>query len=308
MKKLILVLAILLVASPVWAVLDVNIVKVDSDTVAITYTGADVNLPRAFALTVTINGTGTFTATSLNNFKTGESTASSRGFGIYPASITIDSAGVVSNYGTPLADPCSVGTTDQILPSQSIVLEFGSLYYGDVNAPAASGTLCTLDFTKGTATQITLGTEAVYRGGIVLENGDQTTDTFTYVIPVDECLSSSATEYAKWVEYGKPACWCFRKNCRGDADGQKTFLKPVMSSDLTIFKGAYNKSKADVKALVVSGMPGICADFDRADTFLKPVMSSDLTIFKAYYNDADNTVPECDQAPVTTGPYNFWTN
>ncbi len=307
MKKLILVLAILLVASPVWAALDVNLVLVDSDTVAVVYTGADsANLPRAFALTLTITG-GTFDSFVAGSYLQGESTAAAPGFGIYPARIAIDSTGTVTGYGDPLADSADPGATAGFGTS-SIVLEFGSLYYGDANAPLTGDTLCEINFTKGTAAQITLADETTYRGGIVLENGTQLTDTAAVTLAVPECLSSSATEYSKWVEYGKPDCWCFRKQCRGDADGVKTTLKPVMNPDLTIFKAAFNQSKTYVKTLIVSGKPGICADFDHKDTTLKPVMNPDLTIFKEYFNDSDASVPQCDAAPVVTGPYNSWKN
>jgi hypothetical protein len=115
-------------------------------------------------------------------------------------------------------------------------------------------------------------------------------------------------EYAKWVDYSRPDCWCCRKQCRGDADCKKTALKPVMGPDLTVFKAAYNKSKAVVKTIMVGTVPGVCADFDHKDTVMKPVMGPDLTIFKNYYNDPDATVPQCDAAPIITGPYNFWTN
>jgi hypothetical protein len=126
-----------------------------------------------------------------------------------------------------------------------------------------------------------------------------------------ECLiggNAGTGEYAKWVEYSRPDCWCYKKQCRGDADGKKTTLKPVMGPDLTVFKAAYNKSKAIVKTIMVGTVPGVCADFDHKDTTLKPVMGPDLTIFKNYYNDADALVPVCNVAPVITGPVNFWMN
>jgi hypothetical protein len=310
MKKLILVLAIALMAVPAMA-LDVYMTN-SGTTLTVAYKNADpANLPRAFALKIVLDGTGTFNLNGISGFKTGESVSTTKGgtpgYGIFPARINIASTGTVNSYGNPLADSNDAGATGTGLGTNTVVLEFGSLYYGDVNAPATSGTLCSLTFTKGTATKATLSTEATYRGGIVLEDGTAVTDS-NEVVFVTDCLSPSATEYNKWVDYGKPDCWCFRKQCRGDADGAKTLTKPVMSPDLTIFKAAFNKSKADVKLVVSGGKPGICADFDHKDTLTKPVMSPDLTIFKEYFNDADGSVPQCDAAPIITGPYNSWKN
>ena len=328
MKKIIFVLAIF-IAAPAFA-LDVSLVDNEDGTVSIMYSGADANatstMPRAFALEITIDSPGTIT--DVLNYKndiahdnngvdeTGESNSVYPGFGIYPAQITWfpPSGGDprdVNEWGSPLANQSDPGHGDT-LPGANIVLEFGSLYYGDSNEPRAEGKLCdlVLSCNTGENLNIVMVDEDAYRGGLVFEDGTQgDIDSNTIVCDVvDECLNSAATEYTKWGNYGKPDCWCYQKNCRGDADGLKTFLKPVMNPDLTIFKAAFNKTAAYVQTLVVGSTPGICADFDRADTFLKPVMNPDLTIFKAYFNLADGLVPVCDQAPVTTGPYNFWTN
>jgi len=194
MKKLILVLAIAFMACPAFA-LDVNFVEVDSDTVAVVYTDADsANLPRAFALKLTMDGTtGTFDV--IDNFKDdGESTATVPGFGIFPASITIDSTGNVptGGYGSPLADDVNdAGAAGTGLTTSTVILEFGSLYYGEANAPATSGTLCTLDFTAGDATQIAMVGEVQYRisggnvgAGVVLEDGVTADVSATYDIEV----------------------------------------------------------------------------------------------------------------------------
>lgn len=353
MKKLILVLAIALMACPAWAVLTVDLVEVDSDTVAVHYSGADTaNLPRAFALKLTIDGTGEFTAVTAT--KTGESTASAPGFGIFPARIQISTAGAVTDYGNPLAAADSVGTTDQVLPSKEIVLEFGSLYYGDANAPATEGTLCTIDFTKGSATAIAMEDELTYRGGLVFEDGTQGDVAFNYPIQTEETItpptvnkttaapavadkvnggrsetfvasatsslghtleyqftwgdgvvgswgaasqthtytysatgnytvtvqarcaadtavvsavsanyvvtreavkSSNATIYAAWADFGRPNCWAFQRNCRGDADGAGSGLNAnkvwVNATDLNKLALYYGKN--------VAGCP-VCTD------------------------------------------------
>ena len=180
MKKLILVLAILVIAAPAFAAFDVSLVQLAGNNVQIRYTGADpCNLPRAFALVIDVNG-GKADINGVTGYKTGQSTSASRGFGIYPAKITINGAGDVNDWGNPIADkndPLPAGA-DQILPSNKLVLEFGSLYapVADKNqAPATDGNLCTLSIDcNGTGNPtITLTDESTYRGGVVLENGQQ---------------------------------------------------------------------------------------------------------------------------------------
>jgi hypothetical protein len=285
---------------PAFGVLDVNLVIADNDTISIVYRNADVaNLPRAFALVVSIDGTGVFTG--IKGYKTGESTSVSKGFGIYPARINIASDGTVNNYGSPLADSNDAGVTGTGLGTNKVVLEFGSLYFGDVNAPATSGTLCQLDFTKGTATNITLSTEAVYRGGVILEDGETQiavhADLCIGGCGPDYCLLSTAPYYSAWVDFGKPACWCYKRQCQCDADGIKSGLYWCYTSDLNILKSAYQKQDAALR-----GIPnGICADFDHTKSGLYRVYTSDLNQFKQYYQKS--IVPECPNTYV-----NFWTN
>ena len=121
-----------------------------------------------------------------------------------------------------------------------------------------------------------------------------------------ECLiggNAGPLEYSDWVAWGKPDCWCYTKQCRGDINGKPFLGKPVTGADLIIFKAAFNKTDADL-ALVPNG---ICADLNHTTFLGKRVTGADLIIFKAYFNKADSVVPVCDQPPIITGPYNFWT-
>jgi len=189
MRKLILILAIFLISSPAFAALSVYLEREGiTNVVDVKYSGADIaNLPRAFALVIKTNCQALIH--DVNNFKLdGESTAASPGYGIYPARIFIDTAGTVTSYGTPLAD-----STDPVpgdgLDSNSVVLEFGSLYSGDANAPAASGTLCKLYINlNGRTTDfiLTMTDEATYRGGVVLEDGTKVEVNSTLILG---CLS-----------------------------------------------------------------------------------------------------------------------
>nr|NIR25891.1 hypothetical protein [Gammaproteobacteria bacterium]NIR65503.1 hypothetical protein [candidate division Zixibacteria bacterium]NIW98150.1 hypothetical protein [Phycisphaerae bacterium] len=117
-----------------------------------------------------------------------------------------------------------------------------------------------------------------------------------------ECLvggNAGPLEYSDWVTWGKPDCWCYRRQCRGDIDGIQTGPFWVAIPDLNIFRNCFNVFDPVLP-------PGcICADLDHIKTGPFRVAIPDLNIFRAYFNQF--VVPICDQPAIYTGPYNFWT-
>jgi len=134
----------------------------------------------------------------------------------------------------------------------------------------------------------------------VLEDEDLSFILFTE----PDCLSRNAPGYNDWNAWGRPKCWCYPKQCRGDLNGSSFIGKPVTMVDLNLFKLAYNKTDA----VLVTIPDGICADLNHASFIGKRVTMTDLNTFKLYYNKLEAVVPVCDQVPITTGPYNFWTS
>jgi hypothetical protein len=128
---------------------------------------------------------------------------------------------------------------------------------------------------------------------------------------IAEAVKSSAPFIAAWRTFGRPNCWAFKRSCHGDINGTSSgFGANVLwidSSDLTIFKAAYNVVISSLKGVSVNNVPGICADNNRASSGFGAnvlwVDSSDLTNFKQYYNVIQTSVPVCSQTN-----YNFWKN
>ena len=123
----------------------------------------------------------------------------------------------------------------------------------------------------------------------------------------DECLGLRETdpnEYEYWVEWGRPDCWCYPRQCRGDADGLQTGPFWVAIPDLNLFRAAINKPNGALRHVP----NGICADFDHAKTGPFHVAIVDLFIIRLYINKPEADVPLCDEPPIYTGPYNFWTS
>jgi hypothetical protein len=115
--------------------------------------------------------------------------------------------------------------------------------------------------------------------------------------PPDGCMKTGAPEYPAWEQWDKPPCWCYARQCRGDADGIKTGPFWVAIPDLNAFRAAFNKSDT-----VLQGVPyGICSDFDHVKTGPFRIAIPDLNIFRQYFNKIEALVPECDPTD-----YNYW--
>jgi hypothetical protein len=79
-------------------------------------------------------------------------------------------------------------------------------------------------------------------------------------------------EYDYWVESGKPECWCYPRQCHGDADGKKqgSFTPGywyVGSDDLDIMSLGWlvrdPPKGPGILGLELNGVPVACADFKR---------------------------------------------
>jgi hypothetical protein len=313
MRKISLILVILVLTAPAWA--DVNITIEESGdpcSYNINYevTGADLTTGvRAFALDIYVVGGPNIV--EVNDFHAGESdVATARGYGIFPSNFASDIDPEDPDWDaggyTPLGnDEDYPDDTLDGLDTNGITVEMGALYVGETNEPLASGTLLEITLSEECDDRIMVTLNQI-RGAIVLEdNSSPSADNlpYTYTCAVDCLIGGNAgpNEYADWVYFGKPSCWCYRKQCRGDSNGALTGPWPVAIPDLSAFKLAYNK----IEALLPPG--GICSDYDHKTTGPWRVAIPDLTIFKLYYNKIDALVPPCDSAPVITGPYNYWT-
>jgi len=292
MKKLICLLAVLLAAAPALADVDISCsAVVDGNTAVITVSydaTTETSNVRAFALDITLQGEANIIDVNCVN---GD-------YYIYPGSIDIDSQGNVQDFGSCLCDSGYPGTLPG-LDTNGVTVEMGSLYAEGEPAPAKSGTLLELTIQGCGDVNVVLAENAV-RGGVVMEDPDETptvnltgcTASLASCAP-PECVKSTAPFYADWVALGKPDCWCYPRNCKGDADGQIQYgLFWVYTNDLNILKNAFAQNPLPPG--------GECADFARDIQFgLFRVYTNDLAILKN--NFAQSGVTECDMTY-----YNFW--
>lgn len=105
------------------------------------------------------------------------------------------------------------------------------------------------------------------------------------------CFPWWHTDYTTWIDVGKPGCWCYPRQCHGDADGLAYGKKNYWVSipDLTILKSAWNKPIEDLVG------DGICADFDHrpyGESGYR-VTAPDLAILKSNWNIPNGPDPNC---------------
>ena len=328
MRKISLIMVVFVLTASAWARVDIicdqNQIDVNSVTVRYVLTGTDATVGvRAFALDISLSDD--VNIVEVNDFHVGESNSVTPGYGIFPSNFASkidpeDPDWDADGY-TPLGTEADYpDDTLGGLDTNGITVELGSLYDGEVNAPALSGVL--FEFTADTSenpnnTVVTLALNQI-RGGIVLEDTNAPSEVNLVGTTIINCLIGGnadhgvpGKELAAWVFWGKPNCWCYQRQCRGDTDGKSIGPKPVGIPDLTILYAAYGKNDT-----VLATVPnGICADLDHYKTGPKRVAIPDLTICYHYYGQRTAQVPICDQADPTnpsypgivyTGPYNFW--
>jgi hypothetical protein len=191
----------------------------------------DPNRIRAFALNISLDNNGTIV--SPGNFNAD--------YDVYIGSMTFHVNSVtgeteVNTVGSPIADAAQYPDTNTLDGVHGITVEMASLYYGEANAPAASGTLLTFKVNNdcNTATNVTIEENAA-RGGVsigdsngaaVLEEpsvASNPTLVGCRVITPDFPPANNEAAYAMWVKAGQPAAWCPSAcggsdyQCKGDA-------------------------------------------------------------------------------------------
>ncbi len=273
MKKLCVVLAVLLAASPALAAVRI-FAEPDGGAVAIKYETNGEKV-RAFALDITVDKG---LITGITDFIRGESTAANPGYGIFPANfaryITVNAdTGEVAKWDvndyTPVADPCDSGALGG-LGTNGITIEMGALYYptqdNSPNAPPNSGMLFKLTVSEPATVTIALNQ---VRGGVVLTDPDKAATVIlsqaTTVVSGGSAAATKGADYAEWVAVGKPVCWTYARQCHGDADGLavagSTGTYYVGTSDLNVLINAWQVKEPPFGPGIASIENGICADF-----------------------------------------------
>jgi len=254
-------------------------------TYTINYSISGPNSVRAFALDITVNNSKTISSVD----------CSRSSYYVYPGGIAI-SGGSVTSWGSCVCDATKYpGKGQGGTGTFGVSVEMGSLYASGGTKPATSGTLLSFVVSATPCTATVSANPA--RGGVVMENPDESAGSnLPFSFPAaQDCLKSTASEYNAWNSWGKPDCWCYTHQCKGDADNTRTGQAWVATSDLNLFRTAYNKNYTVLTQLMGSfGGKPICSDFDHTNTGVIRVATSDLNIFRTSYNKNQTLVRCCD--------------
>jgi hypothetical protein len=213
MKKLVFALVLSLMAVPAMASVDISVADGPGpNDITISFdASSEANLVRALALDVVINDPCMEVVAV--NCVNGD-------YYVYPGSISIDSGGTVTDWGSCQCDGSYPGT---LAEPNAITIEMGSLYVGEANEPATSGDLViiTLDGCDdgGDGASVDISENAI-RGGVVMENPDE-------VVTVN---SPGGTIEPNLPDCRIPNCWDSVNECGGqplgdsDCDGSVNFI------------------------------------------------------------------------------------
>jgi len=264
MKKILMMLVIAL-AAPVFAAATVNVTIQDlgSGWAAINYAVTDCNVV-AFGINVSVNSSAKITG--IRNYKTGESTAASKGFGVFPGTIGIDVNGNVTTWGRPIAPNSDPGASGTGLGTGTVVLELGALYAIDANKPAMSGKLCELQVSKCCDMSVAVNgtrcgkTSGGLDAGVVLDNA-------TALIPT--------MDTNKRINYN---CTVTCATCKGDLNNDNR----VRTTDVTALIGILNAKGSPYIVRPTDSMWNPCGDLN-GDNLIR---TTDVTVLIGYLNNA----------------------
>ncbi len=322
MKRTLLIVAMLLIAAPAMATVTVTATQtgIVCSNVKVTYNCDGGEKVRAFALEISVdNG---FKINAISDFNRGVSTTKApciRGYGIFPGKFRDCPINPTDPCWTdPNYDPISANETDTAgtgLGTNKIIVELGSLYSGDPNAPTSSGTLFKLDVIPphpAMDCNLVLAVNDA-RGGVVDINGDSFVKDTNLTLAVGgggkvsfpdcyPCWQPYKDRYDKWVSFSgvsKPDCWCgayaVDQNCKyqcygdGNCDGQVVDWR-IYSNDLTLLLNNWKKKGTD---------PTLdpCADFAHDGQVVDwRVYSNDLNVLLANWKKKGTelaTFPPC---------------
>jgi hypothetical protein len=245
MKKVILMLAVIAMAAPLYAADPCDVVFDGDGTggvLVLSYTTNNGALPRGISLKCEVLGVDTVDVDS-------GAVITDPCFNTFIDYAFMDPCNFDVGDGHPMADPCFAGVLDPCTAVDVFSICMGVLDQtgGKSAGPDASALLISIPLTS-TAGSVTIRiSEDDLRGGVV---GSALTTNLSGVQYIDvvvsfDCFQGTPAQVAAWIAWGKPANWCHVCWVTGDvdndcaitfADVQQTygdFLDPTSAGALT---------------------------------------------------------------------------
>lgn len=224
MKKLMFLMALLVIASPT---LSKVIVSVDEVSALVPEWDPNLAIAEVNVL-YDVNGHDTVRAFALDIEVSGPCEPvidwawrvpeEDHPYWVTPSNIVIED-GAVADEGDVILFDDSPG-----VPEGAVTVEMGSLYEEGEDSPADSGSLFNAEIwaAEGTTIEVCISENAM-RGGVVLEDGSSpglSSECLTIELPsaYDGCFPLDHPDWDEWDSVGRPDSWCCDTQCHGDAD------------------------------------------------------------------------------------------
>jgi hypothetical protein len=289
MRRILLIVAMLVIAVPAMAAVTVRATHKPTSAlcsgVEVNYVCTGGDRMRAFALEVSVDTN--FVIYAIRDFNTGENTdvtAHRKGYGIFPGKFRdkinpLDPCwgdGNENSVYNPVAPATDADANGTGIGTKKIIVELGSLYPNEGNAPLSTGLLFRIDVKPSqlgpNECNVTLA-ENMTRGGVVDINGDHKTPTLTpgkvTYAKKFPCWKPFNFQYTDWLSVQEPNCWLgsvapdqkWKNQCYGDTDGKVEGT----TTKYRIFNSDYAKMM-NLWALkftqIIFEVNNICADAD----------------------------------------------
>jgi len=294
MKKVVLALAVLMIATQAMATVTItckvrecNTPPADYNLVTVGFTSNEPNKVRAFALDIFCTDA---------NIISGSVNRLSQNYDIHPGSFAIVDGNVT---GTVVCSSIYPGTEPG--PGfKSMTTEQGSLYEKGVDPDPCQVNQALFSFRVDGACTVSVQENAI-RGGVVMENPDQVV-AVSLPSPVVSLAPPAygGPDINDWCSLGQPVSWTWLRQCHGDADNADYYLgfskwAAVGPNDFTLFKAAYRKPLGDPAQ-------NLATDFDHEKYYLgfnkwTRTGPNDFSVLKYYYRKANPFTPgDCQTA------------
>jgi hypothetical protein len=280
---------VLVLAVPAMAAVNFTAIDAGNGKLQIAYTTTDGDLPRGVALRISCSNGAVVDTTAPVVVDPAFNTFIDYAFS-NPQNFQVGN-------GHPLAKATEAGAL--IADASDFSISMGVLDQTGIQGagPASTTNLIVIQLKKGSSdeTTITIAGDTL-RGPASGVVGSVLTSNLPITVKFGcgSCLRCSAPEYPDWVAWGKPVCWCYARQCRGDVNGKKEQIgtSQIGATDLALFKNAYGKNNAAL-TLVVGG---ICSDLNHQKEPIGNlrVGATDLGQFKLYYGKAASVIPICE--------------
>jgi hypothetical protein len=321
-EKIVMILAVLVMAAPAMAAVNFVAEDAGSGQLKISYTCDGGEEPRGIALKVTLAGNNGHIESEADVI------SMEAAYNTYIDWANSNPAGYAVGDGHPLADPAGAGVVT--FPASEFSICMGSLDEtgNQLPGPGTCANLITIQLHGDADDNVSVTVDADYSrapdggggGGAV----GSTLDTNLPLSAIDvavtgsgptDCVKDTAAFYQDWLgsagtthssgNWTKPDCWCYERNCHGEADGCTEFFGFywVYTHDLQIMKDGYGLTDDQLDNTT------ICGNFDHLWEFFDfyAVYTLDFAEIKLYYGLTEGSIPICplDWDGDTVDDYNF---